>query len=328
MKKYFDNKIVIIIHATMINHMETLSKMTFWLILTALIMPMGACTVFNVRYRSWDRNIERDADGVAVFALPYTLGDGDTALLLVHGFGDSPQVWSELAPELAERGYTVRAMRLPGWGEPPAVKRALRRKEWFEAIEAEVHALRKTHPEVVVLAHSMGGALTAWLAVNDRLEADALVLYAPMFDIANDRSPVLSTRQWFEVGDRILPRRMLVESLFPDHARVNPPRPRTLRDPFVPNHIYRLLYQTMDDLREPGARVNFPVQLVLPGEDRVVRSDAAEAWFKALQAPAKTLHIEEPAGHVLPMDLHFSREADRIHLWIQKQGINNPGSTP
>ncbi|MCC5845524.1 MAG: alpha/beta fold hydrolase [Verrucomicrobia bacterium] len=301
-----------------------------WLpvLLAALTLPMGACAVFNVRYRSWDRDIERDGDGVALFALPYTLGEGDTALLLVHGFGDSPQVWSKLAPELAERGYTVRAMRLPGWGEPPAVKRTVSREQGFEAIESEIEALREEHEQVVVLAHSMGGALTSWLAVHDRLDTDALVLYAPMFDISDERSPVLSTRQWFEVGDRILPRRMLVESLFPDHARVHPPRPRTLRDPFVPNHIYRLLYQTMDELREADARMDFPVHLVLPGEDRVVRNDTAKAWFEALTAPVKTLHIEEPAGHVLPLDINFSREADRIHLWIQRNVMQNTTHSP
>ncbi len=297
-------------------------------LLTVLLLPMGACAVFNVRYRSWDRGIERNEDGVAVFALPYTLGEGDTALLLVHGFGDSPQVWSRLAPELAERGYTVRAMRLPGWGEPPAVKRTLTREQTFGAIESEIEALREAHEHVAVLAHSMGGALTSWLAVQDRLHTDALVLYAPMFEISDERSPVLSTRQWFEAGDRILPRRMLVESLFPDHTRVHPPRPRTLRDPFVPNHIYRLLYQTMDELRDTGARLDFPVHLVLPGEDHVVSSDTANAWFDALTTPVKTLHIEEPAGHVLPLDLNFSREADRIHLWIQRHVIPTATPTP
>jgi len=303
-------------------------RKTVWLsgLLAALLLPMGACAVFNVRYRSWDRGIERKEDGVAVFALPYTLGEGDTALLLVHGFGDSPQVWSRLAPELAERGYTVRAMRLPGWGEPPAVKRTLTREQTFGAIESEIEALREAHEHVAVLAHSMGGALTLWLAVQDRLDTDGLVLYAPMFEISDERSPVLSTRQWFEAGDRILPRRMLVESLFPDHTRVHPPRPRTLRDPFVPNHIYRLLYQTMDELRKAAATMDVPVHLVLPGEDRVVRSDAASEWFESLTAPVKTLHIEEPAGHVLPLDLNFSREADRIHLWIQRHVI--PTATP
>jgi alpha-beta hydrolase superfamily lysophospholipase len=295
----------------------TFLKRALAVFLGILMLPTGACAVFNARYRSWDRQIERDEHGVAMFALPYTLGDGDTALLLVHGFGDTPQVWSKLAPELAERGYTVRAMRLPGWGESPEVKRSVTREQWFEAIESEIRQLRNDHEQVIVLAHSMGGALATWLAVHQRLDAEGLILYAPMFAVSDDRSPVLTTRQWFQIGDRILPQRMLVESLFPDHARVNEPRPRTLRDPFVPGHIYRLLYQTMDELQETEPVMSFPVQLVLPGEDRVVRNDVAKAWFETAKAPMKTLHIEEPAGHVLPMDVNFALEADRIHTWIQ-----------
>jgi carboxylesterase len=290
----------------------------FLLLLLIILLPFGACAVFNLRYKAWEQDISRDKSGVACFALPYTLQGNTTALLLIHGFGDSPQVWSSLAPELANKGYTVRAMRLPGWGEPPEVKRRLTLEQWVNAIQEEIDTLQTHHHSIVVLAHSMSGALTTCLAQAERLSIDALILYAPMFGVSNRRSPILSTRSWFEIADRILPPRMLIESLFSDHVRVNSPRPRTLRDPFVPKNMYRLLYAIMDGLQSQPSRIDFPVRLVLPGEDPVVRSDLARTWFESLKAPSKTLHIEKDAGHVIPLDLDCSREADRIHLWIQE----------
>lgn len=294
---------------------HSITKRIGQIVLLALILPAGPAAVFSIRLRNWERQVERDEDGVAEFAGAYTLEGMETAFLLVHGFGDTPQVWFQLAPELAKRGNTVRAMRLPGWGEPVAAKRRTRREDWFAAIEQELRALRKTHRTVVVLGHSKGGALCAWLATHGRLDADALILYAPMFEISNERSPLLSARQWYSLGHKLLPGRMTVESLFGDHVRVAEPRSRTQRDPFVPVSLYRSLFELMRELRETSAQTDMPVRLVLPGEDAVVNSGAAREWFDSLSAPSKRLDIEEPAGHVLPLEMNAAAEAVALHTW-------------
>jgi alpha-beta hydrolase superfamily lysophospholipase len=173
----------------------------------------------------------------------------------------------------------------------------------------------------VVAAHSMGGCLTARLALENQLGADALILYAPMFAVSDDRSPLLSSRQWFEIGKAILPDGMLVESLFPDHARIGKPRPRQVRDPFVPVRIFKYLYQEMDVLLALPPSLTLPLRLVLPGEDRVVKNAVSRAWFDSVQAPGKELLILQDAGHVLPLELDCGEEVDRICAWLQQQGI-------
>jgi len=280
-----------------------------------LLLP-GACTVFKLRHRQWEKQMTRDADGVADFSRAFETGEGRAALLLVHGFGDGPHVWEHLAPALDAEGFTVRALRLPGWGEPPGAKLTITRADWLAHIQSELAELRKEHRPVIVAAHSMGACLSALLAVRGELDADGLVLYAPMFAVSNTRSPLLPTRAWFKIGDRILPKNMLVESLFPDHARVYAPRPRTRRDPFVPARIFTELYAGMDELAAAPATVSLPVRLVLPGEDKVIDTEYARDWFERLSAPSKTLHTEEAAGHVLPLDLDFTGEARRLRVWV------------
>lgn len=297
-------------------------------LLTGLVLVAGMLALVQLRYRSWERHIERTPGGIARFALPFTVGTGSEALLLVHGFGDSPRVWSDLAPALAAHGYTVHAMRLPGWGEPLSAKAHITREDWLAAVERKTEVLRAQHPSLIVIAHSLGGALTAELAIHGRLDADALILYAPMIAVSAARSPLLTPRQWFEIGRRLFPAWMPVESPFPDHLRTGIPRPRTLRDPFVPYHFYHSLYETMDALHAPNIRVDVPVHMVLPGEDRVVCSPAATAWLERLAAPCRSLHTEARAGHVLPLNLDVSREAERIHHWIRNRLIQTPPTAP
>ncbi|MCH8922653.1 MAG: hypothetical protein IIA67_05840, partial [Planctomycetes bacterium] len=59
--------------------------------------------VVRFRLARWERRIERDEDGVRLGCADFTLGSGETALLLVHGFGDSPAVFLPLGRPPAER---------------------------------------------------------------------------------------------------------------------------------------------------------------------------------------------------------------------------------
>lgn len=289
-------------------------------VITPLI-PLCSCTVMNARYHKWDQAVSRTPEGVLEYMQAKDYGQGENALLLVHGFGDGPHVWKSLAPCLAEKGYYVRAMRLPAWGEPIESKRMVMIEDWENAVRGELEKLHQDHKKVVILAHSMGGCLTTVMAQKKQLQADALVLYAPMFEISSARSPFLKTSTWFKIGSAILPDNMIIESIYGDHARVNPPRPRTERDPFNPKHIFVLLYEEMDRFEAQPPAVDIPVRLTLPGEDRVVRSERSLLWFNDLQAPVKNLEIIEPAGHVLPLDMDVLAESNRLVIWLSEQGI-------
>ncbi len=284
-------------------------------------LPLCSCAIMNARYDKWNESVERTPEGVLTFSQAKTYGEGQNAILLVHGFGDGPHVWKNLAPALAEKGYYVSAIRLPGWGEPIEAKRTVQIEAWENSILQEIERLRENHPQVAVMAHSMGGCITTVMAQAGILNADALVLYAPMLEVSSARSPLFKTRTWYKIGSKVLPDNMIIESVFPDHARVNEPRPKTERDPFSPKQIYNLLYAEMDRFEDQPAQSPLPVRLVLPGEDRVVSNERSERWFQNLEAPEKCLVIDEPAGHVLPLDVDVLAESDRLVVWLSKQGI-------
>ena len=301
-----------------------LVRWTRWIVYGAMAggtLLLSSCAMFRWRYQNWNKYVVRNADGVLDHAEAYTRGDGDNALLLIHGFGDGPHVWNELAPLLAEKGYTVRCMRLPGWCEPVDEKRTTTLQDWQKAVADEMASLRRDHGKVAVLAHSLGAGLATWMAQGGTARPDALALYAPMFGISNVRSPLLPTRTWFRIGERVLPDHMILESLFEDHSEAGNARPRTRRDPFVPVAMYKELYRLMDERDAQEPRLSCPVRLALPEKDRVVDSAKSLDWFDAVDAPSKTNLTLPGTGHVLPLDLDALAETDRLVLWLQKQGI-------
>ena len=292
-----------------------------FLLLLPVVGIFSAAAFFSWRAGQWEQSIDRTEDGVLSFAQPYEKGpeESSRAVLLVHGFADSPEVWRPYASALAGEGYRVRAMRLPGWGVPMAKKRTVGLGDWEEAVIAEVEALRETHEEVLVVGHSLGGGLVAKVAGEGRMQADGIVLYAPLFDITSVRSPLLPVRAWYRLGRLILPSWMTLENIYGDHALVADPRPREERDPFFPRRYLDDLYRLVDYHAENDFVGKMPVLLILPGEDAVVKNEAAESWFERLPEGQGTLRWIEEAGHVMPIDFHPTEEVELLRQWIQSQ---------
>lgn len=119
------------------------------------------------------------ADGIVPGAGGFTLeGTTGRALLLLHGFGDTPQTLRYLAGRLHAAGYTVRAPLLPGHGRGLRDFAAASADDYVRSARAELARLRGTGPWVGLIGLSMGGAIAARLAA----EGDAvrvLVLLAP-----------------------------------------------------------------------------------------------------------------------------------------------------
>src|SRR5262249_23043812 len=121
---------------------------------------------------------------------------GNAAILLVHGFNDSPRVYDRMAPVLAEAGFTVRVMRLPGFAVRIAETRRVRQEDWLGAVRDELELLRADHQFVFAAGHSLGAALTIAAVVSAPQIVDGISLLAPVINVARTRSPLLTPHQW------------------------------------------------------------------------------------------------------------------------------------
>lgn len=122
----------------------------------------------------------RDASGIVRGAEPFRLtGVNGIAVLLLHGFNDTPQSMRYLASALHSVGYTVDVPRLPGHGGSLAeLARDGHADNWRTHVSGAYAELRATHRIVHLCGQSMGGAL-ALLQAHETPDQRALVLLAP-----------------------------------------------------------------------------------------------------------------------------------------------------
>lgn len=251
-------------------------------------------------------------DGIIAGAQPITLaGSPDDAVLLLHGFGDTPRTLEYLARALADAGYSVHAPLLPGHGRTLDAFGHTRAKEWITAAREAYAALRTTHRSVSVMGLSMGGALGIILAA-DEPELPALALVAPYVSMPRRARLVARLyRAWqlFTPVFRSGGQRSIVDPA--EKARslaYGLVTPRTL---FELSRVVRRVQVSLPRIKAPT--------LVIHGvNDERVPRDAAAREYARLGAPEKELVWEQEGGHVLTVDVGRERVIGLVVAWIAR----------
>jgi carboxylesterase len=260
-----------------------------------------SCVVAR-RIKNWEASLERDDEGVERGCRDYTIGSGETAVLLIHGINDSPACYRRMAPALAEEGFTCRVMRLPGFAEPVERYAQATKEQWLAAVKGEVESLRQDYGRVAIVAHSLGGAVTIAYLLEDPAAVDAVVLLAPAVEVSDRRSPLLSARAWHEIGRRLLWFTTVTSSPFPNDCRDPAQREYPGRTPFVPTAVVDQTFALLDNNRGRAAEFNAPLLMVLAKDDQVVDWEAAERFYRKASSEEKSIRFMEKSGHVIPLD--------------------------
>jgi esterase/lipase len=270
------------------------------------------------RYARWEAGIERDPDGVRQGCRDYCVGQGDIAILLIHGFADAPTLYQRMAPTLAEKGFTCRVMRLPHFAMPMDHYRRTDAAQWRAAVRSELLDLRRRHTRVVVIAHSLGAAVAVDYLADDPAAADVVVLLAPLLAVSDRRSPLLSPRAWQSIFDHSM--------IFMD--RVGLPFAPNLRDlealalmktdRFVPRIVYRDLMRLLERNRDRAGTFRLPLFMALGEHDEVVDNRVAERFYQACAARTKRLQYVAGAAHVLPMDFGWRALTEDVVKFIRE----------
>ena len=109
-------------------------------------------------------------------------GKTDKGILLIHGLGDSPWTYRDLATKLAEQGMLVRTVLLPGHGTKPADMIGVTSEDWNKAVQEQIDLLKKEVPNVWLGGFSTGGNLAFSQAAEDP-DIRGLILFSPAIEI-------------------------------------------------------------------------------------------------------------------------------------------------
>jgi carboxylesterase len=250
------------------------------------------------------------ADGIVAGAESIALeGEGDRAILLLHGFNDTPQSLAHLARALHADGWMVSAPLLPHHGRGARELAQYGNADaWIAAARDAWAALRHTSPHAVLAGQSMGGALAVILAAE--CPPSALVLLAPYLHMGP--LPRLLSTVW-PLWQLVVP--VLVAS----------PR-NSVRDPVARAQSLgsgQFTPRLVAELREVADRawgVLSTIQvstLTIQGrEDYRIPSPTAARAFARLGAADKTLVWLDGVGHVVAADACRDDVAARVRAWL------------
>ena len=263
----------------------------------------------------------RDADTAAVVKGAQTIDlqeEGSPGVLLLHGFGDTPQTLSRLAQRLHKAGYGVLAPLLPGHGRTLRDFKQSRAEEWINTARSALLEMRERNSAVSVVGLSMGGALAVLLAAEIR-DISSLILIAPYVGMPRLLRLAAATH-WLWGGFA---------------GEINARSPRSIHDPIEreKNLAYgtatgRALFElskVMRRARKALPRVAAPTLIVQSREDPRVAPEVAEFALAELGAKEKQLVWTEGAGHIITVDYGRERVFSEVEKWLQAH--NSHGAT-
>jgi pimeloyl-ACP methyl ester carboxylesterase len=124
-------------------------------------------------------------------------GDGDRALILVHGFLDDQSVWDEVVAGLKTRGVTAVGVDLAGSGDRHGAEGPFDFHRLAHDVGAVVDAVGKPF---VIVGHSMGAPVAGLVAAARPQRALGLMLVTPM-PLAGAGLPADGIERFRSMGD-------------------------------------------------------------------------------------------------------------------------------
>jgi len=245
---------------------------------------------------------------------PFEMTGGKQAALLVHGFPGTPLEMRPLAQSLHQSGWTVRGMRLPGFGPDIENIIAYDNAAWVDAVAGELRSLQSQgHSPLLLVGFSFGGALTMQVALSEAV--DGLILMAPV---------VWQEPNWARIILDFL-RSLLPLSVHPFRLiPVSNPLIVTgfqhylpeidLQNPANASELQQLIFPLviLDQLREAGREglaaaraINIPTLLIQGSEDKVIQPKTLDALKASLGSGVTFVKVDGPHNLTMPHNPAF-----------------------
>lgn len=299
------------------------------------ILPASVAIAFGLawgarQYAAWrrervsDRLLPRGADGIIRGAEPAEFdGNGRGGVLLLHGFGDTPQAVRDLAAALAARGWTARALLFPGHGRSLPDFARSRASHWIAHARRELEALRERHAEVHLVGLSMGGAIAAILAAEDAAAGRAprsLSLLAPYVDMPRPVRRLARCHRLFTPFVPYAAGRSERSIHDPDAAA------RTLGYGVLTPRLLRELLRVVERTRDALPAVTSPTLWVQSVHDNRIAPQSARVGFDRLGAAEKRMEWLDGCGHVITVDYEHLRVTGLVADWLASHAAGAPAA--
>ncbi|HNW85366.1 MAG TPA: alpha/beta fold hydrolase [Candidatus Limiplasma sp.] len=240
---------------------------------------------------------------------PFFHEGGEQGVLLLHGFTGSVAHMRPLGDALADRGYTVMGINLPGHAATEGEMAVSDGMQWLNAARDAALQLRKHCKTLTVAGLSMGGLLALLLAeegLPDRCVTIStpmatrrrLLRFAPLIALVKPRISWAPTEERHQMLDQ---RFDFGYSGFPT---------RKVAD------LNRLIHQARSNL----SRVRCPLLAVQSTGDRVVWPGSADCILAGVESRRKQKLILDGVPHVCTISRELPTLVSAMDQWLQDEG--------
>jgi alpha-beta hydrolase superfamily lysophospholipase len=246
-----------------------------------------------------------------------------SVVVIAHGLGEHGGRYAGLAARLVEKGYAVYAIDHRGHGRSSGPRANIERFDYVVAdLVAFVAQARREHPDasMVLLGHSMGGAVALACALKLQDDLRALVLSAPAL-AAGESLPAF--KLWMV---------KLLSSWSPNTGALKLPPTDVSRDPevvrayesdplvyhgAVPARTLAELLQAMQRLEQTAHELRIPVLVQHGTADSLVPLAAVYPVYQHLGvAQSRSLQVYEGLYHEVYNEPERDRVIADLEAWL------------
>ena len=238
--------------------------------------------------------VTADGQSLMLHDWPAPAGVARAQVLLVHGLGEHAGRYAELARELGDWGFAVRAYDQRGHGLSGGPRGGLTHDTALlddlaaviDATRAEQQRIGQQGQPLILLGHSLGGLVASRFVSLQRRPVDALVMSSPALD------PGLSALQKFLVATlpAVAPNLRVNNGLDPrylshDAAVVAAYRADPLVHPKISARLARFIATAGPATVAAAADWRVPTLLLYAGADHLVNPAGSRAFAAAAASP-------------------------------------------
>jgi alpha-beta hydrolase superfamily lysophospholipase len=245
-------------------------------------------------------------------------------VVIAHGLGEHAGRYAQLAGDLTADGWTVVAPDHRGHGltpgRPGVLPAATAIRDDLLAIVAAERAASAA--PVVLLGHSMGGAMAAWAIAHDPAAADGLVLSSPA--LRTDLSAV--QRVLMATVGRAAPDLAVGNGLDANFISHDPAVVSAYRnDPLVHDRVSPRLAQAIitagEVSRAAASRWTTPTLLLFAGTDTLVNSSGSMEFAQAAPAALVTWQRFEQLYHEIFNEVGREAPVRALLDWLTLRAV-------
>ena len=243
-------------------------------------------------------------------------------VLLVHGLGEHAGRYGELAANLHQWGFAVRAYDQQGHGQSEGARGDMLRPGSLQADLCRVVDDTRQRPALadtplILLGHSMGGLVVARTLAEQLRPVDAAVLSSP----ALGAFPTLFQKMLLATLPRVVPHLRVDNGLKTEWVARDPDVVKAYQaDPMVHRRISTSLAawilnngtQTLED----AAQWSVPTLLLYAGQDRLVNAQASADFAQAAPKSVVQAQCFEGMYHEIFNDLYRAQVFTALKRWL------------